>query len=197
MKTGILGGTFNPPHKGHLLAAQHAYEALGLDRVLFIPTNLPPHKELPQDTATAQERCDMVSLLIAEKPWAELCNMEIARAGKSYTVDTLRALKAKKEQDLFLIIGTDMLLSFDTIWREPQAISQLATLVVCAREHAQDDLIREKSARLHQQFHTNVEVIHGSVFPVSSTQIRNGENLSAFTAPAVARYIKDHKLYNL
>lgn len=197
MKTGILGGTFNPPHKGHLLAAQHAYEALRLDRVLFIPTGLPPHKALPQVTATAQERCEMVRLLIAEKPWAELCTMEIARKGKSYTVDTLRALKAKKPQDLFLIIGTDMLLSFDTIWKEPEEISRLATLVVCAREHAQDDLIRDKRTELHQKFNTNVELIHGKVFPISSTQIRNGENVSAFTAPAVAQYIKDHKLYNL
>lgn len=197
MKTGILGGTFNPPHMGHLHAAQQAYEALRLDRVLFIPTGIPPHKALPHNTANAVQRCDMVRLLIAQKPWAELCTMEIMREGKSFTVDTLRALMKQEKQELFLIIGTDMLLSFDTKWKSPKEISRLATLVVCAREQGKDALIFQKRTQLQKKFHTKVELIHGPVFPASSTQIRNGENLSTFTAPDVAQYIKDHKLYNL
>ena len=98
MRTGILGGTFNPPHLGHLHAARLAREALGLDKVLFIPTNIPPHKALPEDTATVADRCEMVRLLLADTPWARLDTLEVARGGASYTVDTLRALHARGER---------------------------------------------------------------------------------------------------
>ena len=117
MRTGILGGTFNPPHLGHLHAAELAHRALNLDRVLFIPTNIPPHKALPENTASAEDRCEMVRLLTEQTPWAQLDTIEIDRGGASYTVDTLRALHARGETDLHLIVGTDMLLSFDRIWR--------------------------------------------------------------------------------
>lgn len=119
MRTGILGGTFNPPHLGHLHAAELAHRALNLDRVLFIPTNIPPHKALPENTASAEDRCEMVRLLTEQTPWAQLDTIEIDRGGASYTVDTLRALHARGETDLHLIVGTDMLLSFDRIWRAP------------------------------------------------------------------------------
>ena len=128
MRTGILGGTFNPPHLGHLHAAQLAHDALKLDRVLFIPTNIPPHKTLPQNTASPEARCEMVRLLTADTPWAQLDTIEIDRGGASYTVDTLRALHERGEDDLHLIIGTDMLLSFDKIWRAPDEIARLAAL---------------------------------------------------------------------
>ena len=91
----MLGGTFNPPHLGHLHAAHLAKDALGLDQVLFIPTNIPPHKTLPEDTATAADRCRMVRLLTRDEPWARLDTIEIERGGASYTVDTLRALRAR------------------------------------------------------------------------------------------------------
>ena len=117
MRTGILGGTFNPPHLGHLHAAELAHDALRLDRVLFIPTNLPPHKALPENTASPEARCEMVRRLTADRPWAQLDTLEIDRGGASYTVDTLRALHGRGETDLYLIVGTDMLLSFDRSWR--------------------------------------------------------------------------------
>lgn len=119
MRTGILGGTFNPPHLGHLHAAELAHDALRLDRVLFIPTNLPPHKALPENTASPEARCEMVRRLTADRPWAQLDTLEIDRGGASYTVDTLRALHGRGETDLYLIVGTDMLLSFDRSWRAP------------------------------------------------------------------------------
>ena len=96
MRTGILGGTFNPPHLGHLHAAQLAHDALKLDRVLFIPTNIPPHKTLPENTASPEARCEMVRLLTADTPWAQLDTIEIDRGGASYTGDTLRALHAAR-----------------------------------------------------------------------------------------------------
>ena len=130
MRTGILGGTFNPLHLGHLHAAELAHDALRLARVLFIPTNLPPHKALPENTASPEARCEMVRRLTADRPWAQLDTLEIDRGGASYTVDTLRALHGRGETDLYLIIGTDMLLSFDRSWRAPDEIAAAALSAV-------------------------------------------------------------------
>ena len=118
MRTGILGGTFNPPHLGHLHAAELAHDALRLDRVLFIPTNLPPHKALPENTASPEARCEMVRRLTADRPWAQLDTLEIDRGGASYTVDTLRALHGRGETDLYLIVPGDSLTVSSTELRQ-------------------------------------------------------------------------------
>ena len=195
MRTGILGGTFNPPHVGHLHAAQLAHDALKLDRVLFIPTNIPPHKTLPAHTATADDRCEMVRLLTEGIPWARLDTMEIDRGGASYTVETLRALHARGETDLYLIVGTDMLLSFDRIWYAAEEIVQLCTLAVCAR--AQDDwgMLRRKAVILHRRMDAHIELVQGASIPISSTELRQGGALRRYTAPAVADYIERNHLY--
>ena len=195
MKTGVLGGTFNPPHLGHLNAAKSARKALGLERVLFIPTNIPPHKELPEDTASAADRCKMVRLMIENERWAELCDIEIERGGASYTVDTLRFLRDRGESNLFLIIGTDMLLSFDRVWRAPDEIAQLATLAVCAREADDWDDLREKAGDLKNSIGARVELVRGDVLTISSTELRQGGELRRYTTDAVADYIERKHLY--
>ena len=195
MRTGILGGTFNPPHLGHLHAAQLAHDALKLDRVLFIPTNIPPHKTLPQNTASPEARCEMVRLLTADTPWAQLDTIEIDRGGASYTVDTLRALHERGEDDLHLIIGTDMLLSFDKIWRAPDEIARLAALSVCARENEDWDALERKAELLRETFGATVELVRGDSLTISSTELRRGGDLHRFTAPAVADYIEQQHLY--
>ena len=181
MRTGILGGTFNPPHLGHLHAAELAHDALRLDRVLFIPTNLPPHKALPENTASPEARCEMVRRLTAARPWAQ--------------VDTLRALHGRGETDLYLIIGTDMLLSFDRSWRAPDEIARLATLAVCARENEDWDALREKAAQLRETLGARIELVPGDSLTVSSTELRQGGDLHRCTAPAVADYIEREHLY--
>lgn len=195
MRTGILGGTFNPPHLGHLHAAQLAHDALKLDRVLFIPTNIPPHKTLPENTASPEARCEMVRLLTADTPWAQLDTIEIDRGGASYTVDTLRALHERGEDDLHLIIGTDMLLSFDKIWRAPDEIARLAALSVCARENEDWDALERKAELLRETFGATVELVRGDSLTISSTELRRGGDLHRFTAPAVADYIEREHLY--
>ena len=184
MRTGILGGTFNPPHLGHLHAAELAHRALNLDRVLFIPTNIPPHKVLPENTASAEDRCEMVRRLTAEKTWAMLDTIEIDRGGASYTVDTLRALHARGETDLHLIVGTDMLLSFDKIWRAPDEIARLASLAVCARENEDWDSLG-----------AIVELVQGDSLTISSTELRQGGALRCYTPESVADYIEEKHLY--
>ena len=96
MRTGILGGTFNPPHLGHLHAAELAHRALNLDRVLFIPTNIPPHKVLPENTASAEDRCEMVRRLTAEKTWAMLDTIEIDRGGATRWTRSARFMHAAR-----------------------------------------------------------------------------------------------------
>ena len=161
MRTGILGGTFNPPHLGHLHAAHLAKDALGLDKVLFIPTNIPPHKSLPAHTATAADRCEMVRLLIADTPWAQIDTLEIDRGGASYTVDTLHALLARGEDDLYLIVGTDMLLSFDGVWRAADEIVRLCTLAVCAREDEDWGALMRKADQLRERMGARIELVRG------------------------------------
>lgn len=195
MRTGILGGTFNPPHLGHLHAAQLAHDALKLDRVLFIPTNIPPHKTLPQNTASPEARCEMVRLLTADTPWAQLDTIEIDRGGASYTVDTLRALHERGEDDLHLIIGTDMLLSFDKIWRAPDEIARLAALSVCARENEDWDALERKAELLRETLGATVELVRGDSLTISSTELRRGGDLHRFTAPGVASFIEQQHLY--
>ena len=195
MRTGILGGTFNPPHLGHLHAARLAREALGLDKVLFIPTNIPPHKALPEDTATVADRCEMVRLLLADTPWARLDTLEVERGGASYTVDTLRALHARGEHALYLIVGTDLLLSFDRIWRAPEEIARLSTLAVCARDGDDWDALADKAARLRQTMNAKIEMVRGESLTISSTELRQGGALRRYTPPAVADYIEQNHLY--
>jgi len=196
MKTGILGGTFNPPHWGHLHAAREAKDALSLDRVLFIPTNIPPHKALPENTASPEERCEMVRRLIAGEEWAALDTIEIDRGGASYTVDTLRELHRRDADSAYwLIVGTDMLLSFDQIWRTPEKIMQLAGLAVCARAEDDQTALEQKAAELRQTMRARIVLVQGTPLTISSTMLRQGAAPEQYTAPAVAAYIRAHRLY--
>ena len=194
-RLGLMGGTFNPPHYGHLHAASCAREDLQLDRVLFIPTNLPPHKQLPAGSATAAQRCEMVRLLTQGLPWAELSDIEIERGGASYTIDTLRQLTAP-DRHLFLIIGTDMLLSFDRVWRSAGEICRLCTLAAYARDADEQQLLNEKKHSIEQKFQADVRVMERAPFPVSSTEIRSGGDLERLVPPAVAEYIRKNQLYD-
>ena len=132
MHTGILGGSFDPIHHGHLILARAALEELGLDRILFIPANRSPHKT---DTkpATAQNRLAMVQLAIEGEPGFEASDLELHRPPPSYTVETLRELRSRHPDDEFtLLIGADNVAKFDT-WREPDEIRRLARLAILDR----------------------------------------------------------------
>ena len=98
MKIGVYGGSFNPPHLGHVRAARACKEALGLDRVLVIPASIPPHKQMASGSATAMERLKLTQLAFSQLPGFEVLDMELRREGKSYTVDTIRALKEQYKQ---------------------------------------------------------------------------------------------------
>lgn len=196
MKTGVLGGTFNPPHKGHLSAAEHTREALGLEQVLFIPTNLPPHKTLPDGSATTQQRCDMVRLMTKPYDWAVFSDMEVRRGGASYTVDTLRALHTAGYDNLTLIVGTDMLMSFDVCWRAPEEIARLAALAVVARGLNDRPALHKKAELLRQTMDARIFFVECPVLTISSTEVREMGTFEQMTPPEVAAYIREHGLYH-
>ena len=138
---GIYGGTFNPPHKGHMLAAAQCRAALGLERVLVIPAAVPPHKALFDGSPDAATRLRMTELAVQGLDGFEVSDVELRREGPSYTVDTLRELSAQHPgETLSLMMGTDMFLSFAD-WREPEQIAQLAQIVCFART-AIDETLR-------------------------------------------------------
>ncbi len=172
MKIGIFGGTFNPPHAGHVEAAGQAVKALGLDRLLIIPDAAPPHKEIADGSPDAAARLSMAKLAFADIKHCRVSEMEIARGGRSYTVDTLRRVREKYPRDkLFLLMGTDMLLCFEE-WREFREILDMATLAVFTRREGESEVIERAAARLRQRYDASVKTVGIHAIDVSSTFIR-------------------------
>ena len=134
MKIGILGGTFNPPHIGHIVLAKEIYEKLELDKVLLIPTNIPPHKE--NEGASADSRLKMLELAVEGDKSFEVCDLELKRGGISYTIDTIRQLKEIYSQDeLYLIVGSDLANNFSS-WKDFDQLRKLVKIVVAQRDNA-------------------------------------------------------------
>ncbi len=144
---GILGGTFNPPHLGHLVMAQEALHQLGLERVVLMPVSAPPHKSAPDDPGPAA-RVELCRLAVDGDERFAVSTLEVDRGGRSYTVDTLRALHERDpEHDLTFIVGGDMAHSLPT-WREPEAVLVLARLAVAEREGVRREDIARRLAEV-------------------------------------------------
>ena len=198
MKTGIYGGTFNPIHKGHLHIVEAFRKGLGLDRVLLIPTRVPPHKAAP-DLASPQDRFAMCQLAIHGQPWLELSDMEMRREGKSYTAETLEELSALYPQDQFyLLMGEDMFLTLGR-WYRPETIFSLASVCTAPSSVHGMDALREKALEYTGTFHARCFLDHIPYLPISSTQVRQavarGEDVASLVPEAVARYIRERGLY--
>ena len=132
-RIGIYGGTFNPPHVGHLQAAKQAITALNLNHLLVIPDRIAPHKEIPQGSPTPKQRLEMLRLAAADCPQMEVLDIELNREGVSYTYQTIQQLRpVYPDAELVLFMGTDMFLSFHT-WRHPEIILENASLGVFYR----------------------------------------------------------------
>lgn len=172
-KIGVFGGTFNPPHKGHLQAAEEVKNALGLDRVIFIPDAEPPHKDLPEDSPTPMQRLELVRAAINGLPWAEVSDMELARSGKSYTADTLRQFAEEFPRDtLYLITGSDMFLTLHS-WARPEEICRHAVIVGHHRkERDRMEEFQAQKERLERDFGARVELVENRVLEISSTKVR-------------------------
>jgi nicotinate-nucleotide adenylyltransferase len=147
MRIGILGGTFNPPHLGHLAMAQEAHAQLGLDRVVLMPVFIPPHKVLDDDPGP-EARYDLCRLAVAKDERFAVSRIELDRGGPSYTVDTLRTIHAGSPgDDLTFIVGGDVAQGLPS-WREPEAVLDLATIAVAEREGIRRQDIAERVSAL-------------------------------------------------
>ena len=197
-RIGIFGGTFSPPHNGHLQAAKAFMEQMWLDILYVIPTALPPHKEMETPVA-ADHRLEMCRLAFSGMEGVYVSDMEIQRGGRSYTVDTLRELTGE-DRRLFFLCGTDMMLTLDQ-WREPAEIFQLCYPVYIRRDTDQslDPLIVRKIAEYHKKYGKVVRRIVTEPIELSSSDIRRrlqqGKTVEDFLPPSVEKYISDNHLY--
>ena len=192
-RVGILGGTFDPPHFGHLAAAQCVRTQLGLDEVILMVANDPWQKSGDRDVTPAAIRLEMVRALVDDIDGLSVSDQEIVRGGKTYTVDTLEELLlVDPDTQLFLIVGEDTAVRIPS-WHRPEDLSRLSTLVVVNRA-------AEPTAHTSAQGDT---VVHVNMVPidVSSTDIRravaSGESIAFGTSDAVASIIAAHKLYEV
>ena len=199
-KIGIYGGTFNPPHLGHIQAAKSAVETLGLDRLLVIPDRIAPHKELPEGSALPEQRLQMLQLALEGEEKIEASDLELRREGTSYTYQTVEQLHAQYPQDqLILLMGTDMFLSFHQ-WRFPERILNHAQLGVFYRgTPGERSDIEKRKQEMEQQGHT-VHLLQNEVVDISSTQLRRMlafECAAPFLPKGVGDYIQSHGLYGV
>ncbi|MGN0985500.1 MAG: bis(5'-nucleosyl)-tetraphosphatase (symmetrical) YqeK [Candidatus Enterenecus sp.] len=199
MKIGIYGGSFNPPHLGHMAAARAAMAALGLDRLLIVPACDPPHKALPAGSATPEQRLEMTAIMADLLPGAECWDVEIAREGISYTVDTLEEAKRLwPEAELWLLMGTDMFLTLQE-WRNPERILELAGVCAFGREQGDEErLFAPQREYLSRSFGGKIATLSiPDLVEVSSTLIRERLARGDWTclAPSVYGYILRKGLY--
>ena len=189
-RVGVFGGTFDPPHRGHSIVAAEVMEALKLDRLLWVPAGIPPHKQGRRVTPAGLRR-RMVAAAIAKHPGFELCDLELKRDGISYTVDTLRRLRsAHPGWSLFLILGADLLEGFAR-WKEPDAIRRMAQLVAITRDAT--------SMPPESAVHAGVRIVRVTPVDISSSEVRRrvagGEAVSAMVAAHVMSIIEGERLY--
>lgn len=194
-KTAIFGGTFNPVHNEHIALARHAVESLGLDRLIVMPTNIPPHKnDVP---APAKDRISMLKLAFEKDKNITVSDFEIQNAGKSYTYLTVEHFKSQIEGELYFIVGGDMLENFKT-WKFPSRILNACKLVAVGRQDSTVDFEKERQY-FKKEFGKEFIKLDFTGKQQSSTEIRVynsfGLDISGMTDEKVAKYIKDNGLY--
>jgi nicotinate-nucleotide adenylyltransferase len=196
LRIGILGGTFNPPHLGHLVAAQEAYRELDLHQVLLIPAGTPPHKPV-EDEPGAHHRLALCRLAIGDDDRFAVSDLELHRDGPSYTVDTLKTLRTQApSNDLFLILGGDIAAGLPK-WHEPERVLELATVAIAKRRGTARAAVEQALAQLRGG--ERARFFQMPRIGVSSTMVRRrvraGQPIRYFVPDGVMHYIETHGLY--
>lgn len=197
MRVGVLGGTFDPIHIGHLVAAEEVRAQLGLDRVVFVPAGLPPHK-LTNHVSPVEHRLTMVKLAVAGNPYFTVSRVDIDRFGPCYTVDTIELLRAELGPDveLYFILGSDSLADVAT-WHKPERLIRLCRLAVVERPGYRVDM--EELEHMLPGITSRVHFINSPQLAISSTDIqrrvRQGLPIKYQVPEAVEDYIYEHGLY--
>lgn len=198
-KIGILGGTFDPIHTGHLLIGEAAYEQFGLDTVFFMPAGNPPHKPESSERASDEDRAAMVELAIAENPHFALFDWELLQDGPSYTYITLERLKQQNPRnEYFFIIGEDSLRDFNK-WVNPGRIAAAASLLTAVRDDDTREEFEHLMALRNEEYHYAFHRLNTPNIGISSTMIRQkvraGESIRYYVPESVRRYILSIGLY--
>jgi nicotinate-nucleotide adenylyltransferase len=197
LRIGVFGGTYNPPHVGHLIAAQEAWLQLGLDHVLLMPAWSPPHKPVPDDPGP-RHRLELCREAVAgDAQRLRVSDLEVVREGTSFTVDTLEELKRKTpDSDLYLILGGDVAAGFPS-WREPERILSLATLALAGRKGTPEAVVADALANVRGG--ERACFFQMPTVEISSTMIRKraaaGQPIKYLVPEGVEAYIARHRLY--
>jgi nicotinate-nucleotide adenylyltransferase len=193
MRIGILGGTFDPPHIGHLTLARTAKEELGLDEVIFMPVNRNPLKK--GKSTPAKHRLEMVQRAIADEPGLAMSDIEITRGGLSYAVDTLTELTFAQPGDYWFLVGADALKGLPQ-WKQPERLLRLARFGVAVRPPI---IEADVMARLPEEVKKRIDIVKMSALDVSSTDVRDlisaGKPVGSWVKPTVLQYIRENRLY--
>ncbi|HUS81925.1 MAG TPA: nicotinate-nucleotide adenylyltransferase [Dehalococcoidia bacterium] len=198
MKLGVLGGTFDPPHVGHVSLAEVAIQHLGLDKLLFVPAG-DPWRKADQEITAGEHRLEMTRLAVDSLPRMDVSTLELDRPGPSYTVDTLGELLARygPDTELYFVMGQDALLDMPN-WKEPHRIVALAWLAVALRSPGRDFDFTDLEAAI-PGISRRLVILPMSFVDVSGTAIREwarqGGSLDGLVPPGVESYIKNHALY--
>jgi nicotinate-nucleotide adenylyltransferase len=188
-KVGIFGGTFDPIHLGHLITAQSVREIRNLDKIIFIPAFISPHKS-DVKTSSAEDRLNMIKLAIDGIPFFDYSDIEIKKGGVSYTIDTLKELK-KFYDEMEFIIGYDNIFTFHT-WKEPDEIMKLAKIIVLKRKSSHPPQFEDK-------YYKQAVFVQTRGIEISATdlreRVRKGLPINFLVPPKVMEYIYQHKLY--
>jgi nicotinate-nucleotide adenylyltransferase len=194
MRIGILGGTFDPPHSGHMALAKTAAEQLHLDEVLFLPANKNPFKT-EVALASGKHRVAMVQRMLAKEPDMAVSDMEITRGGVSYTVDTLGELQMVRPAEYWFILGADAVKGLPD-WRNPERLLRLSRLAVAVRPPETE---KSTITKIPEHFRDKIDMIRMNPLDVSSTELRDrlarGVNVAPWIATPVFQYIQENKLY--
>ena len=199
-KTGIFGGTFNPIHNGHLIIAESVREQFGLDRVLFIPSGQPPHKRDSEVIGT-EHRFEMVRLAVESNPFFEASRTEIDRSGFTYTVNTLKELRAQcgSETGLYFIIGADVVPELVT-WKDFRQVFQLCEFIAVLRPGFDKEAFEGEINRISEDYKAAIHTVDARLVDISSTDIRGrcftGKSIKYLVPDVVSEYIYKEGLYN-
>ncbi len=198
-KIGIMGGTFDPIHVGHLILGETAYEQFGLEKVLFLPAGNPPHKKNRRGRATDEQRVEMVTRAISDNPHFELSLVEMNEDGYTYTFRTLERLNEEyPENEYYFIIGADSLFNFET-WKEPKRICTAAKIVVATRDHTMDEEIVAEMNRLSRKYGGSFLKLDSLNIDVSSQMLRSWieeeRTIKYYVPNRVIDYIYENQIY--
>ncbi len=198
MRIGLMGGTFNPIHTGHLIISEYIKEKFPLDKVIFVPSNNPPHKEL-EGIISASHRHNLAILATENNQDFEVSNIELERKGKSYTIDTIKEFKSLfPNDDLYFLIGGDTLFKLIE-WHNIEELFQITNFIVIGRDGFSDDDILRKIKELKDKYGARIDFVDGPIIEISSTKIRENieksHSIKYLVPEKVEEYIYHNKLY--